>query len=1143
MLYPEKNLFLSTTKCKTEIYEILVHLKSLKYEDRPDYELIYSRIREMQSKELTRIFHQRYSNNIMQENIFFDLMKNNSNKLYFGNSHNGNQNLFRHAIDNFYDNSNNYANANCQQKNYNISYNYDNNHYNYANEHNNLSNFLRNVSVNPKNANFCSNLSLENPMQNMNSAYINSGYKSETNNNFNFNNGLNINRDNFPENAYIENNPNNLQYNSINKKCSINNPNKSINNNFTNENIIKINSTNNNNYQRINLTNNIDFGNLGNINENNNNPNYANLDVLKNLYLDQIELESNKRMKKEELFNLNNLKNNLLQQNSKNNHCLNNDKNINYNNKIYYNDSNVNNKLVNVNHITNKTEPNINKNTSQFINPAAVINIKDINYDNNKSNKFISNNFNNANNSQVELFINNDNCREIITPDSDLLLSNKSKTNNRSIIENNYPERVESNNENNEDNLSNISNCLNDFNYNNNELTDNNKIEDNIYINKVNSLVLGDGVFASNDVISNSNFANLNGNSKDMLTNKKRNRVNSSDNKEGKNNSLENSKASEYVEKYNQNNIKSGNKINFNNNKIIPISKSDFSSENSNKKSNKQVFSQEKLDSPLLECSPLNSEMNKNEMNFNNLSNNNPLSPKITNNNTNLSNNNQNQIFIINQFSKNNNLTELEKDLINYFINYEAKNISSAPVSNSTNINNNSNNYYINNKNYKNNFCSTNPNASNLNNINPINYNNNLDQNNVDKLLSKLVKENLLKQYIETSMQNIFGNGMNDNNNNNNSNNYNNIGDINNKYGSIFNQNNHSNKPNLFHGVDLLKNRNFNNNISCQKDINYAFGLIDKNISNKNVLNQSSFLNDSPISQIFHKILEQSSYKGINQNTNNNNQNLNFNQNKDPQNKMSSNNSNNANIKNNFDDLLNLNLPNLFGNNSSSNKYENELKSINNNLTDFQNLLNQNFIQSHQSCDPLINLGLPYNKNIKLQNADNNSVFPIKRNSPSNANINNVNSHIKEPLSVRNRIDQLDLENQNNFLSSLLNNEENLNLKQYKNKDNLYANDFANANLSNISNTSCGNYNNNYPSHLNFNLNLNESNNLSLNNFNSKMYCDNQLLLLKQEMESRKNLLNGNFFKNNTNTDPNYALIYNLLSQDNINNARNLFNN
>jgi hypothetical protein len=52
---PEKKLFLNTSKGKREILEIFIHIKSLTYEQRPDYALIRTRLEELVTKEYYKL--------------------------------------------------------------------------------------------------------------------------------------------------------------------------------------------------------------------------------------------------------------------------------------------------------------------------------------------------------------------------------------------------------------------------------------------------------------------------------------------------------------------------------------------------------------------------------------------------------------------------------------------------------------------------------------------------------------------------------------------------------------------------------------------------------------------------------------------------------------------------------------------------------------------------------------------------------------------------------------------------------------------------------------------------------------------------------------------------------------------------------
>jgi len=1211
LLNPEKNLFLSTTKDKTEICEILNHLKNLKYEDRPDYEFIYNRIREMRSKELTRIFYQRYSSKILADSsFFFDFMKNNANKLSVYNSNSNSGKLP----------PNNYAKINTQKNQANISDNYNNiSPYHHVSDSVNFKNNNNNSNLRDE-FNYFQNYACNNIHGNpLSQSYSNSNAhpKDSEINKLAFPN-LGFNCDNYNNNFH---NPNLPYYNHTGRNSNVW-PHISL---FKEKNEIAayrcnnsfINNNNNNGSQNPCK---FDFDNFDDINNNahGKNTNFSNIDVIKNLYLDQIEIESDKRIKEEELFNLNCLKNNFYANSVANKNSLdannilsvfaknNRDKNI---NSSTNNNNNNNFGVSKLNLKLNSFDENINipmKVQNQNIIENKFVNFNEAEANDNSPNNNYIYNLNMLEilqNSKADLY-NNGISGEINFPypESDLLQSNQSQTIQRSIIDNNKNNnnnlvRVESN----ENNLTNIIN----YESNNKNNNDNNH---NCHINKVPSLFRKDDIFPGNDPKLDSNFIPIIYKNNNCENNKNKENKNKDNNNKDlllKKKQARNSFVTEKKKAEKEKSILYNSEVNNNKNiiknqtakklveseksKITPIYKSEFSSVHLNKNNinnNAQVISQEEYDFPQIESSTpqINSNCNNKNINNNNMNtkidvNNGLVLPNNTNNNINSSNNNQNQILIINQYSKNNNLTQLENDLINYFINCETKNTSNTAANKATANINNPFNKSNNNLNQNIGASQTNP----------------FESSNFDQILAKYLKAILLRKYIQSSMQNILT-----------SYNNNNINNLRNDYLVKMDEN--------LLTKTLLELLSLNNNTNLISNLNSSYGVNNYN----NFYNGGSFNNfrdknsndtnyknshESPVTQIFNKLLEQT-FNNINQNSTN--KDFKFNHNNDQSSKLFNNNNINNTNNNNFNDLLNFNLNNFFGNNVSQEKFESNFQknnnninsNINNNLTDLQCILNQNFFEKHlQGFDRRINLNSIYNQSLNknISNIENNNISP--------------NELLNEIMIKKKLIESLAIKPnstwpheteiwKNNFLNSILKNEENQGfnfLNQVNNfKDTLLSSEIpqiknlsaiTKQNISNLNNhnSNKNNFNINFPNNLDLNLNLDEKSNLILNdldNFNNNVIIDNnkrsyeeELLLLKQEIELRENNLNINnliiqpqpqlqqnnfllnenlnecIYSNNAANDPNYVLLYNLLkdnniySNNNINGARNFFNN
>jgi hypothetical protein len=65
---PIHNLFLTTTKDKIEIYNIFNHIKTLKYDSKPDYQYIYGQIFNLKQKEINLIYRN-YEYNCQLSNV------------------------------------------------------------------------------------------------------------------------------------------------------------------------------------------------------------------------------------------------------------------------------------------------------------------------------------------------------------------------------------------------------------------------------------------------------------------------------------------------------------------------------------------------------------------------------------------------------------------------------------------------------------------------------------------------------------------------------------------------------------------------------------------------------------------------------------------------------------------------------------------------------------------------------------------------------------------------------------------------------------------------------------------------------------------------------------------------------------------
>ena len=131
LLNPEKYLFLTTSKDKVEIINILDHIKTLKYEDRPNYEFIQNKLKDMRNKEFARIFQKKFTNGLNnaffndfeklqkyydESNINLNYILNNVNINNQGNFQKNSKNLTNENLNNFNFNQNN--NTNIDYNNY-----------------------------------------------------------------------------------------------------------------------------------------------------------------------------------------------------------------------------------------------------------------------------------------------------------------------------------------------------------------------------------------------------------------------------------------------------------------------------------------------------------------------------------------------------------------------------------------------------------------------------------------------------------------------------------------------------------------------------------------------------------------------------------------------------------------------------------------------------------------------------------------------------------------------------------------------------------------------------------------------------------------------------------------------------------------
>lgn len=949
MLYPEKNLFLTTTKGKFEIYDILEHLKSLKYEDKPDYEFINNKIREMRNKELTRIFNQKYSNNnLIKDSLFFDFLKNNIYK---------NNETIQSVV----------------------------------------------LSDNKFPEQMKDLLKLNNNANN------NLSFKSADNfyiNNLNLQKNKNLIQSSFPNN-----------YNEIlvnHKKAE----HKQL---YTN-----------NNKNSTNFGDNINQhdNHLGNNMCNNSSYNYVNLELLKNLYLDQIELESSKTLKKEELMNLNS------------------NKISNSNNVLYLNNTlTLNNNLNILNNTINNYNNNNNNKNSFFEDLRLSLNSN--NFDINDVNK---NNFDSLNNKILQKN------QLLKIPEYDIPnfneLYNVSDNNNLNILKNIIKNENSSKfNNQNQKELSNLNTLENIAGFNNN-ISNYNKNFSNI-----------------NQIIENKKYRN---------SRKKRKR------------SPICNKNINHQEKIITNSYYNLDKLN-NNNNSIKFDNFDTKQIFSNNNNYDKIFNS---DSKIPNNNPSTAKLNNKNNNFSNnvVYNKNTVNnniPNITNNNTNLSNNNQNQIFIINQFNKNN-LTDLSKDLINYFINLEAKNLTSSSLQNISNAS-----LYNNNN-------------SNIGSqTNHINSSSSMDANNIDKLVSKLFKENLMKQNISSYISYILSH--------------------------------HDNDKKKEAQMDLrilntileyLRKKNITNNLNFQNN--------GSSVSNNNNNSCSSpYL--STLSFILNKLSEQNneSHEMMVQNLsklNNLNNNIN---NFGLKTHISNNQIHDNYITNNKNDNF-MELKNLLNEKCFSND--------NNNYIDDQNM---NFLynNNYPNDSKILNKSSMINDFLNPQNMNLNNDF----NSSSNNNYDWIEKKLIEEMNNLNN-------HANNFASNLNNVNNNVNIPFSKkttqfNHSKLYGNNDLNSKNFNIPhNLPISNSFNNCA-----NLNLNENDDFIFNYLNAEngKNIKNEFLFSKENQLNDQNFpkvnnffdvatnnsiqhQNKNFCNNINNND--YLFFYQLLNEDNNNNLFNINN-
>jgi len=338
----------------------------------------------MRSKELTRIFQQGYSNSVSQDHVLFDFLRlnNDQNKPPIQNDF---QNIQKYFLDQY--KNNNFQTLSNQ--NINIFNNSFNNNLN--NEFNNFSNFLGNLS----------------------------GHNSNNSNNPNFKN----------EFANANLNQNNTNFPSLN--CPQIGNNRFL---FSNN----INSKNNNQFPNLNkshFSHDYNYLNqIGNYDFNISNNNCTNIDILKNIYIEQIQLESNQRLKIAELLNLKNQKSNFL-----GNKDINNDSIRNQQENIFSN--NYDNFFINKENIK-EDKINDNKNIPHQENDliqSQYLNIPEINSINNQEIVINSNNH----------FIQIGNCNENDSPNNNYFLNDKIQFEKIESLENNFS------------NLSNINNNSN----------------------------------------------------------------------------------------------------------------------------------------------------------------------------------------------------------------------------------------------------------------------------------------------------------------------------------------------------------------------------------------------------------------------------------------------------------------------------------------------------------------------------------------------------------------------------------------------------------------------------------------------------------------------------------------------------------
>ena len=500
--------------------------------------------------------------------------------------------------------------------------------------------------------------------------------------------GLNINNE---QKNIMNNNSNNTQKsdnisNNMNSKQNeINNQNSDIDEVNQITKIMIKNSLKKRDFKKFNIPN------LFNNNINNDlkdkesfNNNNINNNNLMNLINNNISNNFNNENKIENNNNNNNFNNNLINNNM--NNIINIPKHNNYiNPNIESNINNLNNKINNMN-ISDGINKNLNKNEN-IVQNANINNNNDINMNN-------FNNINmNINNNMVNMNINKNNNQNY--NDMNISNMNNCNINNNSI---NNDNNKSSNNTINNFNITNNNNINNNINFKNNNFNNNNNINNNMNFNNNNfnnmKNINYNGINNINMMNSNMNYNNINNNMNNLKNNNMNNINNNINNINNNMNNINN----------NMNNIKNNNINNINtnmynnnmNNNMNNINSNNINFMNNNNVNNINNSNMNNIinnDNNMKNINNFNNNNNMNFMNFNNMNNNNNNSNNnnlmnmnnINNfNNTNLANNNYQ---FNNQINNMNNQINMSQNnfIPNFNMNYN-NNINMWPNQNMINI-------------------------------------------------------------------------------------------------------------------------------------------------------------------------------------------------------------------------------------------------------------------------------------------------------------------------------------------------------------------------------------------------------------------------------------------------------------------------